>query len=81
MSITTTKWGNSLGIRIPSQVAEQLDIKPGDDLEFCVKDQSFILKKKGKKRPTLNELLAKIPDNWNPHGEIDWGDPQGKELL
>lgn len=30
------KWGNSLAVRLPRQVVEALDLKPGDDIEIVV---------------------------------------------
>ena len=30
------KWGNSLAVRIPADMAEALDIKEGDDIRFSV---------------------------------------------
>lgn len=29
------KWGNSLAIRIPADVAQALNIKEGDDIDLC----------------------------------------------
>lgn len=32
-----------------------------------------------KRRPTYEQLIA-LMDDENPHGEIDWGSPVGKEI-
>lgn len=32
------KWGNSLAIRIPADVARELGLKEGDDVEICALD-------------------------------------------
>ena len=34
MSSTVQKWGNSLGIRVPKAVAEQVQLKNGSKIEF-----------------------------------------------
>ena len=31
-----SKWGNSLGIRLPASVVETLDLKEGDEIEISV---------------------------------------------
>ena len=28
------KWGNSLAVRIPAEIVEELDLKEGDEIEF-----------------------------------------------
>ena len=30
------KWGNSLAVRLPRQVVQALDLKPGDEVEIVV---------------------------------------------
>ncbi|TPG42860.1 AbrB/MazE/SpoVT family DNA-binding domain-containing protein [Sphingomonas koreensis] len=32
------KWGNSLAVRIPVDVARELGLKEGDDIELCALD-------------------------------------------
>ena len=34
-----SKWGNSLAIRIPADVARALDLAEGDDVELCALDK------------------------------------------
>ena len=36
MSVTVSKWGNSLGVRLPQSVVKQLDINVNDRLDFIV---------------------------------------------
>src|SRR5438552_479582 len=31
---TVQKWGNSLGIRVPKSIAEQVDLRDGTEIEF-----------------------------------------------
>lgn len=72
------KWGNSLAVRIPNAVAEQLAIQQGSEMEIVVESQAIKLIPK-KKKPSLEELLAKITPE-NRHAEIDFG-VQGNELI
>lgn len=46
MSITISKWGNSLGIRIPSAVVDALSIRNGDTMNYEVKNDSIVLSRK-----------------------------------
>lgn len=36
------KWGNSLAVRIPADVARALGLKEGDDVELCALDRSQV---------------------------------------
>ena len=79
--VQITKWGNSLGFRIPRVIAANLDIQVGDTLELTPAEGGLLLKK------TLSRekwyLLAEILDCFVPssaHPEIDFGKPQGDEI-
>lgn len=72
------RWGNSLGIRIPQQVAENLGIAHGSMMEMKSNHQQIILKPM-KSKPSLEELVSKITEE-NRHAEIDFGKPVGNEL-
>jgi antitoxin component of MazEF toxin-antitoxin module len=50
------KWGNSLGLRIPSVVAESMGLRQGDDVSIVIKDNAIIITPS--KQPTLEEQLA-----------------------
>ncbi|MFB6346979.1 MAG: AbrB/MazE/SpoVT family DNA-binding domain-containing protein [bacterium] len=43
MSRTVQKWGNSLGVRIPKDLADRMDLDEGSELEFRVEDGRIIL--------------------------------------
>ena len=52
-----SKLGNSLAIRLPASVVEDLAIKEGDDIEIVVaEDRVFAVKKK----PSRTALLKKL---------------------
>lgn len=78
MPATVQKWGNSLGVRIPKRVAEQLNVVNGSKLEFSIIDNKIVLTPIEKKI-TLEELMAQITPE-NQHGEVDWGKPEGNEI-
>jgi len=42
MKTTAQKWGNSLAIRVPKSVAQQVGLKEQDDLEIEVQDGNVV---------------------------------------
>jgi antitoxin MazE len=49
-----SKWGNSLAIRLPTQVVEYLKLKEGDDIEIHVADKKHF---QIKKKPSLQDRI------------------------
>jgi antitoxin MazE len=73
-----TRWGNSLAVRIPKHLAEQTNIKEGSEVELGVADGAVTIRVKAHSY-SLEELLDQVTPE-NRHDEIDWGEPQGKEV-
>jgi antitoxin MazE len=74
------KWGNSLGFRIPRDVAAGLEIQAGDTLELAPAEGGLLLKKappRGK-RYSLADILTSFASS-SAHPEMDFGKPQGEE--
>jgi antitoxin MazE len=79
---TVQKWGNSLAIRIPKDVADKVKIYQGSEIEMRVfeKDGTITLApKKQQKKYSLEELLSQCKAN-NRHDEIDFG-IEGNEII
>ena len=74
-----SQWGNSLAIRLPQALVNELSIRRGEEVELHIENDGFrVVIPSTPKKFTLDELLAGVtPDNL--HGEIAWGKPQGKE--
>ena len=78
--VQVTKWGNSLGFRIPSGIADSLNIRAGDTLELAPAEGGLLLKKTPGKEKRY--ALADIIDSFAPssaHPEVNFGPPQGEE--
>lgn len=71
------RWGNSLAVRIPKNVADESRLAEGGKLFVQVESPGIIVIK-AVERPTLDQLLEKITPE-NVHKEIDWGKPVGNE--
>lgn len=79
---TTTKvkkWGNSLAIRIPQAVIQDLGLSSDSQLQLTSNGKSVTLKPKATKKLDLEELLEGVTPE-NVHPEVDWGAPVGKEI-
>jgi len=78
METVVKKWGNSLGIRIPSNLVKEYGMNDGSTVELIQKKEGIILVPKSKKSQ-LMEMLAKI-DTDNLHSEEDFGSTEGNEV-
>jgi antitoxin MazE len=73
------KWGNSLAVRIPKDIAEQARMKEGDSVMLKAAKGRIELRR-AKKIPSLEELVAQITPE-NRHPETDWGPDVGHEKI
>jgi antitoxin MazE len=74
--VTVSKWGNSLGIRIPRGVAQDAQITEGTELDVRVEDGRMVLE--APPAPKLDQLLARVTRE-NLHEELMSDDPKGRE--
>jgi len=75
------KWGNSQGLRLAKQVLEDAHISVGDDVDVTIRDGTIIIApiKRVRGKRNLQELVSRIPKDYDA-GEIDWGNPIGREV-
>ena len=79
MASRITKWGNSLGVRIPKVLAEQAGIADGTIVDIRQDGDQIVIQKLALPSYRLADLLAEIRDE-NIHDEISTGNPVGKEV-
>ncbi len=84
MTTKIQKWGNSLAMRLPKELASSFNLKAGSEVEFVTNSggNSFTIQPQIKvKIPkyTLEDLVKGITKK-NRHKEFDWGKPMGKEI-
>jgi antitoxin MazE len=77
MEAVVKKWGNSLGIRIPSLIVRELALKDGSFVDINDKGKVIIIKPIKKNK--LSEMLSNINEQ-NIHKEIETGGSVGKEI-
>ena len=76
MTVAIRKWGNSLALRIPKEIAQTLHIKDNSTLELNITDGALVIKPQGK---TLLENLVSGITVHNLHAEVDTGEAVGNE--
>jgi antitoxin MazE len=75
------KWGNSQGLRLAKNLLADAQLGVGDEVDISVKDGIMIVipAKRIRGRHCLKDLVSRIPKNYQT-GELDWGEPKGKEV-
>ncbi|MGB3206784.1 MAG: AbrB/MazE/SpoVT family DNA-binding domain-containing protein [Crinalium sp.] len=79
MVATVTKWGNSLAVRIPQNLAKEIHVSEGSEVNIGVVDGTLVVKPRKHKRYSLDELVEGITPE-NLHAEVDTGVVVGNEV-
>lgn len=87
ITVKISEWGNSLAVRLPKAVAEQLGLEAGSEAELTLKGDRLELQRTrtSASYPTLEEMVAEMKRLMAagvPEPElIDWGPDVGSEIL
>lgn len=73
------KWGNSLGVRLPKHLLDELEIEENASVEIVAKGDNILIYPIKKKSYSLKELMSAITKD-NLHTEIEDDAPAGKEV-
>lgn len=76
MEGTVSKWGNSLGIRIPSLISKDLNLEEGSRVRIEKENDRIVISPKG----DSIETMVKAINAENMHGETDTGPSVGNEI-
>jgi antitoxin MazE len=79
MEARLQKWGNSVGIRIPSNIIKSLNLKINDTLELKTEENKIIITKTIRKTISLEERF-KAYNGKNLTKDFEWDEPQGREI-
>ena len=79
METRIQKWGNSLGLRIPKPLADEVGLHPNSSVELSLVDGKLVISPIIKPAYRLNELLSKVNEK-NIHYEVDTGSATGGEV-
>lgn len=79
MEAKLQKWGNSLGIRIPSSLLKTLNLKINDKVDLVEADGRIIITKSKKTKISLEERFRKY-NGKNLAKEFTRDSPVGEEI-
>jgi len=74
------KWGNSLGLRNPRGLAEEVGLGVGTEVSLTAKDGELVLRPSVPSRLRLADLFADVTLE-NIHASLDTGDAEGDEAF
>ncbi|HEY4507334.1 MAG TPA: AbrB/MazE/SpoVT family DNA-binding domain-containing protein [Candidatus Paceibacterota bacterium] len=78
---TVSRWGNSLGLRLPKEAAKALHLSAGVGVSIVIKGKKLTITSTVLVHPSLSSLLAAMRRQPNSkQKEIDWGAPRGNEI-
>jgi len=80
MQTRVQKWGNSLGVRIPRGLADEVGLGAGTEVSLTAKDGELVLRPSLPSRLRLADLVAGITPE-NIHASVDKGDAVGTESF
>jgi antitoxin MazE len=80
MMSTVQKWGNSLAVRIPANLANQMKLQDGSEVEVLAEDGAIMVVPVTRRKFDLDELLKNCKPS-QLHGETDWGGDVGREVI
>ena len=78
MEAIVRKWGNSLGIRIPGNMAKEISLQDGSSVDIERKDGQIIIKPRNKY--ILKDMISNISKD-NIHEEIESSGTVGNEIC
>jgi antitoxin MazE len=79
MQVHVSRWGNSLGLRLPKELAARLGISEGSRVDVA-EDQGRIVISVARPVYTLAELLVGMTPE-AMHEAFDWGEDVGRERV
>ena len=82
MKTKAQKWGNSLAVRVPRDIAREAGVHADDTLDVEIARGKIVLTPTARPGPTrydLGSLVKKISSR-NRYRETDFGKPQGNEV-
>ncbi len=78
METRVQRWGNSLAVRIPKALADEVGLKDNSPVQISLHDQQLVVVPLRKPAFSLEALLAQVTD-LNRHSEVSTGPAVGGE--
>lgn len=83
IQVELKKWGNSLGLRIPYQIVDSLNIAENSKVNLIIEGERLIVEKENP-QPNLDSILDSIPDDFDYPDDIAEfinSESVGRELI
>jgi antitoxin MazE len=80
---TVGRWGKSLAVRIPGEIADAAGLIEGERVQIETQDAAIVIRR-APARFTLEELFrGKTPEEWRAlyADAYDWGPDVGREIV
>lgn len=84
MSIVTLgRWGKSLAVRLPSELAGRLALSEGASVEVEQRGDELVIRKACKSLTAADMFAGKTPEEWREiyAGSDPWGPDVGREII
>ncbi|HYC66134.1 MAG TPA: AbrB/MazE/SpoVT family DNA-binding domain-containing protein [Reyranellaceae bacterium] len=79
VQVQIAKWGNSLGLRVPRDIAARLGLTEGARVDIEASEDGRIIVTRSRRRFTLDELLSGMaPEREHP---LEDDRPAGEEIV
>ena len=79
MLVQVSKWGNSLGLRLPKALAQQIGVGEGHKVTVTAEGDHLVVRAVAPQW-ALEDLLANVtPEAMS--AAFDWGDDKGREIV
>ena len=79
MQVQVSRWGNSLGLRIPKDIAKQAGLREGTRVEIEAEGERIVIAP-ARPRYVLSELLEGVTPEAMREA-FDWGPDKGREIV
>ncbi len=86
--VKVSEWGNSLAVRLPKAVIDQLGLKAGDEAQVELEGDKAILSSVNpviRARMSIDDMIGEMrrlkAKGVTEPERVDWGPPVGEEVL
>jgi antitoxin MazE len=77
------RWGKSLAIRLPSEIAKAAGLRDGERVEIEAHDSEIVIRRTVPRLSVEEMFRGKSPAEWREAyaGAYDWGPDVGREAV